>query len=177
MFVGEYAFTGKHADMVRSLTSKIDNASNTKIFESAIELYIAAAIIGVHYNVQAERQKSDNTFKIFADQFKNHYSECLYVFKLVMLNANNRAEAEIDRINNAFKFSEEDEEYAANYKEFERYVLGGIEKLYKSFFESNNKRYEDYLESLERLLSELTSINETSYLNSNEEEISFDPVF
>lgn len=175
MFTENYDFTGKHEQMARALTSVFDTETGSKIFEFAIELYITAAIIGVYYNRQAEKDPGKQGYRVMAEQFQHHYNDCMFVFKLVQLNANSRAASTIDRTNNAFKYSEQNEEYEVNYHEFEKYVLGGLEILYEKLMNPASKRYSDYEESLKKFIEEFHDGHEEPV--DNDEPLDFGPVF
>ena len=69
-----------------------------------------------------------------------------------MLKDNYSTNENIDRINNAFKYNPDDDEYQSNAKLFEKYMLGGLKELYDTFILSSNKRYEDYLTSLNKFV-------------------------
>lgn len=153
LFMDDYLFTGSHEEKARKLTSEIDNASSSKIFSSAVELYMAAAVIGCHYKKRSPKEKGDKTFRIMQNQFTNHYSKLLFIYKLVMLNNSDLKLQPIDKINNAFRYRENEE----NVKVFEEYMLGGIDILYDKLFVSTNTSYDDFLASLNSLLNDFTS--------------------
>ena len=138
--------------MATPLTSIIVPSSVSKIFNSGIELYMTSAIVGAAFDLKAEPAVGDKTFRILANQFTNHGDKLNFIFKLVMLNANKTTNENIDRINNAFKYNPDDDEYQANAKLFEKYMLGGLKELYDTFILSSNKRYEDYLTSLNKFV-------------------------
>lgn len=153
LFMDDYLFVGSHEEKARKLTSEIDNASGAKIFSSAVELYMAAAVIGCHFDRRSPREKGDKTYRIMQNQFSNHYYSLLYIYKLVMLSENNISLEPIDKINNAFRYYDEPE----NMKKFEEYMLGGIDILYDKLFISTNSSYDDFLNSLNSLISEFKS--------------------
>jgi hypothetical protein len=161
LFLEDYLFKGKHEEMARKLISVLDAESNTKIFNSAVELYMSAAIVGCRYNRKASIVKTDNvqTLKIMSGQFANHYHTLLFIYKLILLTSGGEDEvSSIDRINRAFRFYEEE----VNIELFDSYVLGGVEILHDVFFTKQNKRYIDYLNSLQGFLEELKDVPVTS---------------
>ena len=168
MFLDDYLFRGQYEEMARSLTSIIDPSSGAKIFNSGIELYMTSAVVGAVFDLKAEPASGDKTFRILANQFTNHGNELNFIFKFVMLNANKTSSENIDRINNAFKYNPEDNEYQVNAKEFEKYMLGGLKELYDTFILSSNKRYEDYLTSLNKFIDKFKTTN------SNDDDIDLD---
>jgi len=150
LFMDDYLFVGSHEEKARKLTSEIDNSSGAKIFTSAVELYMTAAIIGCYYDRRATREKGDKTYRIMQNQFSNHYYQLVYIYKLVMLSEKDLSLEPIDKINNAFRYYDEPE----NIKRFEEYMLGGIEILYDKLFVSTNSSYDDFLSSVNALLAE-----------------------
>lgn len=150
LFMDDYLFVGSHEEKARKLTSEIDNSSGAKIFTSAVELYMTAAIIGCYYDRRAPREKGDKTYRIMQNQFSNHYYQLVYIYKLVMLSERDLSLEPIDKINNAFRYYDEPE----NIKRFEEYMLGGIEILYDKLFVSTNSSYDDFLSSVNALMAE-----------------------
>lgn len=150
LFMDDYLFVGSHEEKARKLTSEIDNSSGAKIFSSAVELYMTAAIIGCYFGRRSSREKGDKTYRIMQNQFSNHYYQLVYIYKLVMLSEKDISLESIDKINNAFRYYDEPE----NIKKFEEYMLGGIEILYDKIFVSTNSSYDDFLSSVNSLMSE-----------------------
>lgn len=150
LFMDDYLFTGSHEEKVRKLVSEIDNSSGAKIFSSAIELYMAAAVVGCYYNKRSVKEKGDKTFRIMQSQFSNHYYNLMFIYRLVMLNEENIGLDSIDKINNAFRYHENPE----NVQKFEEYMLGGIDILYDKLFISTNSSYDDFLSSVNALIGE-----------------------
>lgn len=97
--------------MVNDLTTEIDPHSGATIFNSAVELYLTAAIVGAHYQLTANPDNTGDSKRIMASQFSNHYNDLKFVYQLVMLNADRDELSAVDRVNNAFRYSEADPEY------------------------------------------------------------------
>lgn len=153
-FQEEYVFYGSHADKVIKLTNKIDNKSGVQIFNSSIELFIMAALIGCIRGSQAKKERGSTTTKIFPTQFSNRYNIIMDVYKLVLLVGDYATLSEEERINRAFRHWNCKE----NFEYFESFLLGGIDEIYEVFFlNRQNVRYEDYLNSLLEFLSEFSS--------------------
>ena len=57
IFSDDYLFRGKYVAMVNDLTTEIDPHSGATIFNSAVELYLTAAIVGAHYQLTAIKQE------------------------------------------------------------------------------------------------------------------------
>lgn len=151
MFLEDYSFKGEYANKVGDLVGVIDKSSGAKVFDSAIDLFITAAVVGCYKNITADPIKtSDITKKIFATQFTTHSDDLKLVFRLVLLTAQKQSVDEVTRLNRAFRNPETDE----NYSLFEKYMLGGVKYLHDKFFVESNHKYEDYLGSLSELISD-----------------------
>lgn len=163
LFLEDYLFTGSHEEKARKLIGEIDNASGAKIFSSAVELYMAAAIVGTYYKKKSSREKGDKTLRIMQNQFTNHYEKLMFIYKLIMLSDPDLKLQSIDKINNAFRYRENEQ----NIKVFEEYMLGGVDILYDKLFVSTNTSYDDFLASLNQLLNDFKNKSE------NDEDIDF----
>ena len=157
LFLKNYSFYGKHCDMVNSLTQKIDNASNSAIFNKTIDLFIMSALIGVRNNHKSKPSidKTRHT-NILAEQFNSHNLEIKMSFKLVTLLGNSLEFNETERLNRTFRNPERDEIYT----QYEEYMLGGLEDIYNTFILDSNNRVEDYLGSLNSFLDEFKKTEE-----------------
>ncbi len=164
LFMDDYLFVGSHEEKARKLISEIDNQSGAKIFSSAVELYMTAAVIGCHYGKKSKREKGDKTLRIMQNQFTNHYSKLIFIYKLVMLTDSNLKLQSIDKINNAFRYKENED----NINTFEEYMLGGVDILYDKIFVSTNSSYDDFLSSINSLVSDFYNTSK------NDEDIDFD---
>ena len=89
LFLKNYSFYGKHADMVDAIIGKIDEDSGTSIFSIVIDLFIMSAIVGVKNNHKS-KPDSDKTRdkKILAEQFNSHSHDVKTAFKFVTLIGN-----------------------------------------------------------------------------------------
>ena len=174
LFSEDYLFRGKYVGMVNDLTSVIDPSSGTTIFNSAVELYLTAAIVGAHFQLTEKPDNTGETKRIMTSQFTNHYNDLMFAFHLVMLNANKDILSPVDRINNAFRYSEADPEYPGIVATFEQYMLGGLVYLHDCFIKSTNTHYEDYQLSLDELLTKMSGKKKET---PNENDIDFSPAF
>ena len=149
LFLKNYSFYGKHADMVDALTSKIDEASGASIFSTVVELFIMSALVGVKIGSKS-KPDGDKTKdkKILAEQFNSHNHEIKIAFKFVTLLGNKEKFDEITRLNKTFRNPDVDD----NYKEFEEYMLGGLEDIYNHLMVASNTNYADYLTSVNQYL-------------------------
>ena len=164
LFSGDFLFTGSHEKKVRSLINVIDTKSQSKIFNSAVEVFIIAALVGCINNRTAEKEKGDETLRIMVSQFNTHRTALLNTYKLVLLCADSNNVSPVDRINRAFR--EYSEDY--NFNLFISYFLAGVDELYSVFFDSNNVRYDDYLNALKGFLKENLTDNESEELSDED---------
>ena len=169
IFTDDYLFRGKYVAMVNDLIMEFDPHSKASIFKSAVELYLTAAIVGVHYNITAEPDKTGESKRIMASQFTNHLDDLQFVYQLVMLNALSA----IERINNAFRYNENDAEYPTNVATFEKYMLGGLKYLHDHFIKTTNTHYDDYRNSLDELIADMNNCPKEKI----DDDIDFSPVF
>lgn len=170
LFLDDYIFKGEHEVKSRTLTSLIDKESGTKVFNSAVELFITSAIVGCYYNKKSKPQKGDKTFKIMSSQFQNHYDVLLFIYKLTMLIGDEDNIGDIDRINRAFRYTDNQD----NLSLFEEYMLGGLDEIYDRFMVSTNKRYDDYLISLRSFLDSIMKNNNNNNFDDDEDIFSGD---
>ena len=111
LFSGDFLFTGSHEKKVRSLTSIIDTKSQSKIFNSAVEVFITAALIGCINNRTAEKEKGEETLRIMTSQFNTHRVALMNIYKLVLLCAESNKVSPVERIKRAFREYSEDYNY------------------------------------------------------------------
>lgn len=145
LFLKNYSFYGKHADMVDELTSVFDDESGSRLFSSFIDLFITSAFVGVkngHKAKPSSDKSRDN--KIMAEQFNSHADDVSLAFKFVTLLGNSDEFDAVTRLNKTFRNPETDE----NYDQFEQYMLGGLEDIYNRIFSSRLKGYIDYLNAI-----------------------------
>ena len=156
LFLEEYSIKGSHCDKVSALTDKIDSSSEAKLFNSVVEVFCFAALVGCLKNRRAKPEKdSTRTKKIFADAFRSHIEQLKLAFKFVILTSDKACTDSIERINKTFRNPETDE----NYTLFEEFALGGIDELYDTLMVDTNTRFEDYLTTLNKMLSDISSAN------------------
>lgn len=151
LFLKNYSFYGRHAEMVEALIGKIDEESGSSIFNIVIDLFIMASIVGVKNNHKAKPDPNKAIDKkILAEQFNSHSHDLKIAFKFVTLLGNREKFDEVARLNKTFRNPETDE----NYKEFEEYMLGGLEDIYNKFIVASNTTFSDYLTSMNQFLDE-----------------------
>lgn len=149
MFDKEYAFKGKHADMVRDLTKEFDMQKN-KFFPRNYDVYLLAPIIGFLYQRKAsiDQTKGIEPTKMFGDILINNSDDLMFNYRLIMLLDKEHEQSAEIRIEKAFRGNNapEDEEL------YESYVRGGVEVLYEklmdgvSSLDEYTSRLYDFLE-------------------------------
>lgn len=130
MFENDVTFNGKHATYMKYLVNE------AKIFERYIDVYMNAAIWGLLYGRNSTVDSSDDRARIYADAFANERSNCIFLYRLVMLLENSKdlsSEARIDRAFRVDTLKDKEEELKMNLLLFHNYIRGGIELLYERF--------------------------------------------
>jgi len=143
MFEHDYTLTGKHATYVKFFKDE------AKLYERYIDVYMNAAVFGLLYNRCAPiDSESKDRARIYADAFSTCRSDCVMLYRLVMLlekKTDLDAESRVDR---AFRDDADDrspEKVSANMALFHGFVRGGIEVMYEIFIEGCHSS-DDYLE-------------------------------
>lgn len=142
MFENDYELTGKHASIVKFFVN------NAKTFRLYIDVYNCAAIFGLLYGTSVPKNSdSRDTAKIYADAFANHRSECMLIYRLVMLLETKSGLTTEERIDRAFRDDSDDEhpeKLRKNLELFHSYVRGGLEVMHDLFLEGCNSE-DEYL--------------------------------
>ena len=144
MFEKDYSIKGKHATYMKTLAAK-----DSGLYERNIDVYMNGAIFGLLFNrcVPRDTDSSDST-NILAEVFSNCRSECVFLYRLVMLLEKQTGLDDKKRVDRAFR-DDADESRADQLKEnlelFNGYVRGGIEVMYERFILGGNVK-EEYLE-------------------------------
>lgn len=145
MFDKEYAFRGKHADMVNKLTTPFDR-DNNKLFDRVVDAYMVAPLVGFLYSRKSDLDKSEGDKKIFLDQLLKSQKTLWFNYRLIMLLDQKHEPDLHERIDKAFR-NYGSEKAVDDEALFEEYVRGGIEVLYEKLMASVKKE-DDYLENL-----------------------------
>lgn len=135
LFNRTYEIKGKHADMVRKLTSADAlNCNNIDIFIMSISLGISR---GLKADIDAE-SKSEYV-KILSEQMVNHGDDIEYFYKLLMLTDTKYCPSAEERCNKAFRYiaTEQGQRDEAH---FTKVLLGGLEFLYEQIIENTSSK-------------------------------------
>lgn len=149
MFDKEYAFKGRHAEMVNDLTKKF-GVNNNKLFQRNLDVYILAPIIGFLYQRKADIDNTSNiSTKIFGDILIQNSDDLMFNYRLIMLlDKNNEPDAE-KRIEKTFRGNNSEDDEAL----YESYVRGGVEVLYEKLMAKVNAS-DEYINKLYDFLEE-----------------------
>lgn len=150
MFDKEYAFKGKHSQMVQDLTKKFD-VKNNQLFKRNFDVYLLAPIIGFLYQRKADVDTTAdiNPTKIFGDILINNTDDLMFNYRLIMLLDKNNEPSSEKRIEKAFRGNKDESDEAL----YESYVRGGVEVLYEKLMYRVNSP-DDYVNRLYDFLEE-----------------------
>lgn len=153
MFNKDYSFSGTHADKVIALTAKIGN-TDKGLFARNLDVYLAAPIVGFLYGCTAERNTSGGkTTNILLSALSGETSRLEMNYKTIMLQDKDIASGLDDRLDKAFKVSNENRANE-DVERYESFVRGGIDKLYEKLIEPA-KTSADHFRLLNEFLEEL----------------------
>lgn len=175
MFEKDYTITGKHATYLKYLAKKNSKAdeeseeatSSAMIYERYIDVYMNAVIFGLLNSRTAEKDTSSTSrARIYADAFSTERSNCVFLYRLVMLLDKTNEVSSEERLNKAFRYpsmSEKAEENKKNMELFNDYVRGGLEIMYEKFTEDCITK-SDYIDRIYELVKDFKDeINGISY--------------
>lgn len=168
MFENDYTIYGKHATYIKELVN------NTKLFSRYIDVYMTGAVFGLLYNRKSSKDNNiQDRARIYADAFSNCRDQCIFLYRLSMILADDGVSAltSNSRIDRAFRFDSDErykEELENNLNLFNSFVLGGIEVLYEKILE-NTIIEKDYInkgyELMENFLEELQDLSYEEEIN------------
>lgn len=152
MFDKQYVFYGKHAKMVKKLTAKLSDEVNKGFFATNYDVYRLAPIIGWVYNRKADVDKSiDDETKIFAEKMRDEKDDLVFNYRTLMLLKHKDQE---NRMDIAFKMDYKNEERKPYDKEYDQYVLGGVEEIYEHIF-GQGETIDDFVMNYYEFVQEL----------------------
>ncbi|SJZ77853.1 hypothetical protein [Selenihalanaerobacter shriftii] len=166
MFEKSFSFSGKHANYVKDLVD-LDEAN---LLNRNIDVFILAPVIGFLYGRTAERDNGNTTTKIFTEQLLREQTKINFVYRLIMLLGGEDSLSVADKMDRAFRESDEGEALERNMEIFESYLLGGVEYLHEKLYEENLNR-EDYINNLYEFVNDFNSDLESRVENEDISEI------
>ena len=176
MFDKAFDIIGKHAIYTRKLSTDLRSRENRGegvfgnygFFDRYLDVYLNGAIFGLLYNRTAERDTSlrEEQASIPLTAFNTSRSDCIFLYRLVMLLEQTTDATPEERVNRAFRDDADEnktDKIEANMNLFLSYVYGGIEVMYEKFMDGCTTR-DDYLERVYTLMKDFQEeINGTSY--------------
>lgn len=139
--LSNYSFRGKYASYVSFLTKdwRMENSNDSfRIFSRYIDIYMISAIFGIIYNKTAKYDPEDNqdeykdfpNAEIRGEMFVKESLKINSVYKVMILISPKLELSENERVDKAFRGTEDDKEMQ---KLLESYVLGGLIHIHNLF--------------------------------------------
>lgn len=158
----EKKFYGKYSEYVDFLCKDRlkENENGINLFDTKIELYYIAPLVGLKYGRKSKDADSTSdrktTTTIQLPQIKNYESELIFSYRIVMLLDNKENLSYEERLDRAFRDEHDEKKLKENLNLFDQYVLGGIEYLYECFENDYVKPKEEFdLSDKQNLLLDL----------------------
>ena len=141
LFENDLNITGKHATHLKFLVNE------AKLYDDYIDVYMNAAVLGYLYSKKEPKDnESTDRARIYADAFSNYRTECIFLYRLIML-LDDASLTTDERLDRAFRYDanpEKEEELKECLDTFNAYVRGGIEYMYAVFTTGCTSR-DDYI--------------------------------
>lgn len=154
-----YIINGIHADIVKKLTSEIDENSQFKLFQRNIDVLFIAPLVGYLYGEQDTKDLSQNPIdpqsikKINFEQLSHNRDILDFNYQLIMI-LHDKDKLDIQkRLDRAFKYNDGTKEKEECEKIYEGYILGGIKKLGEKLL-SDAVTVDDYIMNMQNFLQE-----------------------
>ena len=130
LFENDLTITGKHATHLKFLVN------DAMLFDDYIDVYMNAAVFGYLYSKRDTRDtESKDRARIYSDAFSTHRSECIMLYRLIILLDEQDIALE-ERLNRAFRYDSN----AAKEEEVKK-CRTNAEKLSKKALWSNFIKY------------------------------------
>lgn len=153
MFENGYSFKGQHAKYIKKLTEVYNEDYKLKIFNTNIEVYLLAPIVGFLFKKNVEVDSTDNlNTKIFNETFSSYREDIYYNYRIILLLDEHYESNKEKRIDKAFRYMDT-ERGKRDYDHYDGYVRGGVEVLYDNIIK-NAHNEEEYLDNLIKFLNE-----------------------
>ena len=162
MFKKQVRFTGNHAEIMQKYCKDkggdqeipfiiSNNAGEQKpfyIFETRVEIYMVAGMLGILQNKQADEDKGKYTATIMTEMLEKQRPNLERVYQHMILSTLSDLSADA-KIKKAFSIRQTDDECDKEQQRLENYVRGGLEIIDDLF--KDCKTYEDICNSLFKL--------------------------
>lgn len=156
MFDSQIRVTGRHAQYLVELTAVFDEKSNAKLFETYMDVYVTAAIVGLLHHRRADKDNSgdfEGHKNIFAEQVLRIKDDLEFAMQMMLLTDVEYEPDEEKRIDKAFRYFGKDEN---DLKRFESYVYGGIDILHERLVEGGGDPIE-YIVRMQEFVEDIDS--------------------
>lgn len=142
IFRSQVRFYGKHGQYLEALTPGNDKPKDTDLpeiernkylFDTVVDIYILAPLVGYMYQRTAERDGSEQTKNIMEGALASHHDKLEFSYELLMI-LDKKSEPDLnERIRRAFRAT--DELVKRGMDVYNSYARGGIEVLYEKLIE------------------------------------------
>lgn len=142
IFRSQVRFYGKHGQFLEDLTPSTDKAKDLELpeiqrtkllFDTVVDIYVLAPLIGYSYQRKAERDGSEPTKNIMEGALATHHDKLEFSYELIMI-LDDKSEPDLnERIRRAFRAT--DDLVKKGMDVYDSYARGGIEVLYEKLIE------------------------------------------
>ncbi len=139
LFRSQVRFYGKHGHYLEELTPDRDKAKNLELpeikrnkylFESVVDIYVLAPLVGYLYQRKAERDGSEPTKNIMEHALATHHDRLIFSYEMLMILDKASQPDLNERIRRAFRANDKLAEEGMVL--FNSYARGGIEVLWEN---------------------------------------------
>ena len=138
IFRSQVRFYGKHGQYLEALTPGTERAKDTSLseiernkylFDTVVDIYVVAPIVGYLYQRKAPRDGNEATKNIMEGALASHHDKLVFSYELLMI-LDKQSEPDLnERIRRAFRAN--DELVKEGMAIYDEYARGGIEVLYE----------------------------------------------
>lgn len=142
LFRSQVRFYGKHGQFLEDLTPSTDKAKDLELpeiqrtkllFDTVVDIYVLAPLIGYLYQRKAERDGSEPTKNIMEGALATHHDKLIFSYELLMILDKQNEPDLNERIRRAFRAT--DELAKDGMELYDSYALGGIEVLHEKLID------------------------------------------
>lgn len=136
IFRSQVRFYGKHGQYLEALTPGTEKAKDTSLFEiernkylfdTVVDIYVVAPIVGYLYQRKAPRDGNETTKNIMEGALASHHDKLVFSYEFLMI-LDKQSEPDLnERIRRAFRAN--DELVKEGMAIYDEYARGGIEVL------------------------------------------------
>lgn len=152
MFDKDITIHGRHATRMKTLSASFDEEGNA-FFSRNLDVYMIAPVVGLFYERKAERDReSSDTASILLSQVNKEVANLQFIYRLIMMSDKKNEPDLEERVNKAFR-NFGSPEAVADEELYNKYVLGGIDKIYEMLIEPT-KGTQDFLVNLYNFMAD-----------------------